>query len=76
MVTKKYKDHIERSKGYIRVRFKGKITTLHRAIWELAHGPIPEGYFIHHIDKDKTNNSIENLECVSRKEHGVKHRKK
>ena len=36
---------------------------------------MPKGYVIHHIDGDKTNNSINNLQCVKRELH-VKHHNK
>lgn len=39
---------------------------LHRIIWEIHNGVIPEGMFIDHIDGDKYNNKIENLRVVSR----------
>ena len=45
---------------------------LHRKIWEDANGPIPEGCQIHHKDKIRTNNSLDNLECISHGNH-VKH---
>lgn len=43
-------------------------------IWKDAHGPIPKDedgrtYEIHHIDGDATNNHLNNLMCVSIKEH-------
>lgn len=44
-------------------------TSLHRAIWESAHGPIPKGYDIHHKDGDCFNNAVENLEKVESREH-------
>ncbi len=49
-------------------------TNKYRKIYENHVGPIPkdeEGrtYEIHHIDGDKTNNTISNLQCVSIKEH-------
>lgn len=51
--------------GYRRFRF-GKIGVLHhRVIWESVHGPVPPEMFINHIDGDKTNNAIDNLECVT-----------
>ena len=37
---------------------------LHRYIWRYYNGEIPDGYHIHHKDKDKTNNEIDNLECI------------
>lgn len=41
----------------------------HRFIWEAIHGNIPNGYDIHHIDKDRTNNAISNLELVESSTH-------
>lgn len=46
---------------------------IHRDIWEDNFGPIPEGYHVHHKDGDRLNNVIENLECVSIKEHSERH---
>ena len=42
---------------------------LHRYVWELHYGEIPEGYHIHHIDFDKSNNDISNLQLMSKEEH-------
>ena len=41
----------------------------YRRIYEQHHGPIQKGYHIHHIDGDHTNNNIENLRCITAKEH-------
>lgn len=46
---------------------------LHRYIWEKEKGIIPNGYHIHHIDGNKNNNDINNLDCISAKEHLKKH---
>lgn len=46
-----------------------KSRPLHRVVWEYHNGKIPKGYDIHHIDGDKSNNQIENLQCLTRKEH-------
>lgn len=54
---------------YQRCIFKGKLTTMHRAIWEMANGPIPEGCEIHHKDHNGLNNDINNLQMLTRKEH-------
>ncbi|ANU28444.1 HNH endonuclease signature motif containing protein [Planococcus versutus] len=48
---------------------------LHRSIWEHHNGEIPEGYHIHHIDGNKNNNDISNLECMPAKEHAYLHGK-
>lgn len=41
----------------------------HRVIWEYVHGPIPEDREINHIDGNKMNNAIENLEAVTHAEN-------
>lgn len=46
---------------------------LHRAVWAQAHGPIPEGYHVHHIDGDPGNNDLSNLELVHNSKHIHKH---
>ena len=45
-----------------------------RAVWKSVNGPIPAGMGIHHRDGDKLNDSIENLEMVSKAEHLAIHR--
>lgn len=49
------------------------VKSLHIEIWQDAHGPVPEGCHIHHKDGDTSNNSIENLECLTPKEHNKYH---
>ena len=43
--------------------------SLHRFVWEENNGVIPNGYEIHHIDFDKSNNHISNLMLVDKKTH-------
>lgn len=47
---------------------------LHQYIWEKENGNIPEGYEIHHIDMDTTNNNIENLQLLTIQEHKKLHK--
>jgi uncharacterized protein YerC len=52
----------------------------YREKWEKAYGPIPKdnlgrSYDIHHIDGNRRNNSLENLQCVSLQEHYEIHKK-
>lgn len=52
----------------------------YRKIWEEKYGKIPkddEGrpYEIHHVDGNRNNNSIENLVCITIKEHYDTHYK-
>lgn len=45
----------------------------HRWVWINHHGAIPDGIDIHHIDGDKGNNEINNLEALTRSEHLKRH---
>ena len=59
--------------GYYIVRSRkegnnGKL--LHRLIWEdFYNRKIPQGYDIHHINNDKLDNRIQNLQCVEHNKH-------
>ena len=46
---------------------------LHRYLWEREYGKIPEGYEIHHKDKNPLNNDLNNLELLSSTEHKKLH---
>lgn len=48
---------------------------MHRYVWEFHNGEIPEGYQVHHKDKDKANNKIENLELIPFSAHAKLHSK-
>ena len=45
---------------------------VHRLVYECFHGPIPDGMQINHIDSNRQNNCINNLESVTPSEN-VKH---
>lgn len=53
----------------------GKTRQEHRLVWEAAHGTIPDGYEIHHVDGNGHNNSLDNLVLLSRSEHAKLHAK-
>ena len=42
---------------------------LHRLIWIAVNGPIPDGMQVNHIDENKHNNSISNLNLMSNTEN-------
>lgn len=42
-----------------------KMYLAHRFIWECFNDIIPDGMCIHHIDNDKVNNHIDNLQMVT-----------
>lgn len=52
--------------GYYQVRCHTKLVLVHRVIYELHFGEIPDNMFIDHIDGDRTNNKIDNLRLVER----------
>lgn len=45
----------------------------HVWVWKYNHGEICKGMQVHHIDEDKSNNEIHNLEILTAKEHVSKH---
>ena len=56
----------EQRKGH-RYRFE------HTMVWEAANGPLPDQWVIHHINGQKDDNRLENLEAMPRKKHNHRH---
>lgn len=42
---------------------------VHSIVWRCAHGPVPAGLEIDHIDMDKANNRLDNLRLVTHAEN-------
>ena len=53
-------------KKHSSVKAVGKSFLVHRVIWEMFNGEIPEGMFVDHEDRVKVNNKINNLRVVTR----------
>ena len=67
--------------GYLKVRI-GKShpisdqngwAYLHQLVWWSAGRVVPAGMILHHVNEDKSDNRIENLEVVTRAEHNRHH---
>lgn len=52
---------------------KRDIRSVHVLVFEAFKEPVKKGFFVHHKDEDKLNNSIDNLEMVSCKTHNRIH---
>lgn len=58
-------------KGYQRVSVQGRMLYVHRVLWELVNGPIPNGHTIDHIDGNPENNRLDNLRLASYSENNM-----
>jgi hypothetical protein len=47
---------------------------LHRVVWAAAHGPIADKHEVHHKNGDKSDNRLENLECLPQFDHRHHHK--
>ena len=68
-------------KGYYQVRLfseeqkKGKLQYIHRLVWETFRGEIPKGLEIDHLDGNPSNNSLSNLQLLSRRDNTYKYQR-
>ena len=67
--------HSATKKGYSTVRIAKRNIRVHRLVYEYFGTDFNKDYHIHHIDGNKQNNCIDNLECVSPSEHTTHHNK-
>jgi hypothetical protein len=63
--------YVSTGDGYIQHKCNAskKHLYLHRFVYELAYGSIPEGLQIDHIDGNRTNNFLSNLRLVSHQQN-------
>lgn len=63
-------------KGYYQVQLSNngfsKTITIHKLVYENFIGKILKGFEINHIDGNKSNNCVSNLELVTRKQNMIK----
>ena len=68
------KPTIKSGKYFIVILHKNKDAEtcyVHRLMWEAHKGKVPEKYHINHKDGNKLNNVLDNLECITQKEHAL-----
>ena len=53
-----------------------QVVGIHQAVYEYYYGEIPKDHHIHHVDWHKSNNSIDNLQMLTKTEHLKIHRPK
>ena len=64
-------------KGYVVLRNGGDVIFEHRAVMEKHIGrKLTEDEVVHHINGDKTDNRLENLQLMTRGEHSTMHNKR
>ena len=54
--------------GWQSKKFKGN-HRLHAEVWKFYNCSIPKGYTIHHVDKNRDNNQINNLQLLEKGKH-------
>lgn len=64
-----YPDRLGYCRASIPVGGKAVIVYAHRLVWVATNGPIPGGKEINHIDGNKSNNRLSNLELVTKSEN-------
>ena len=57
------------SNGYLNVKAKGNRLLVHRVIWEMHNGKIPDGMQVDHINHVRDDNRIENLQILTSKQN-------
>jgi len=61
-----------KKEGYIQVKLEDKISYAHRIIWEMFNGEIPKNMEVDHINDDRADNRIENLQLLTRNQNSLR----
>ena len=56
---------------FVNLHYNGNVKKcfIHRLVYEAFNGKIPEGLVVNHIDENKENNRLDNLNLMSQKEN-------
>ena len=64
----------EAKRRYIKTAEPNKWELLAKYTWQKHNGELPKGMLIHHKNRNKMDDKIENLQIMTRKEHLSEHR--
>ena len=70
LISNKFLKFDYSNSGYARIKLNGKSVRVHRLVMELFKGP--SDLTVDHIDGNKLNNSLDNLEYVTREENLIR----
>lgn len=77
--SEKYLKIVKHKDGYLQVQLykngKGRTFRIHQLVWQCIKGDIPQDLEINHMDENKENNCVENLELVTHQQnlnHGTR----
>jgi HNH endonuclease len=62
--------YIHSDRTHLECGIENKKFLLHRVVWTMLNGPIPDGLLIDHIDQNGFNNRIENLRLADKQING------
>lgn len=63
--------YLDKSTGRWILNFKGKVYKVHRLVWALHHGAIPEGYVLDHVNRIPSDNNINNLRLATLSQNAI-----
>ena len=78
-VTNRFKTHKKKlsthpKDGYLRITIQGKSYAVQRVVYAWYFGRIPAGYVVDHIDDNKRNNHVYNLQLLTPEQNLAKNK--
>jgi hypothetical protein len=67
--------HSLNAEGYFKHTIGGVYYLFHRVVWELGHGPIPDGFEIDHTCHNRACCNVGHLRVIKKSSHATHHNK-